>query len=512
MTIKVGTAHPTKVVRVSEPIPHSLSWIDGTILVTYVVILVAWGCGFARRSQTADDFMSAGRGFPGWVVGMSMFGSFVSSITFLGNPGVAFAGNWNTWVFALSLPFAAWVATTYFVPHYRALGSLSAYEHLEARFGAWARTYCVVCYLLTQIWRLGSGTYLLAVALDGLTGLNLATLIILCGIVITIYPFFGGTEGVIWTGVVQTAVLVGGAALALGILLWDAPGGPVGVVATGWSQGKLSLGPYEGSLATQTFWATLIFGFFTNLQNFGIDQSYVQRYQTAATESAAQRSVWMSALCYVPLSAGFLLIGTALFAYYAKGAHALPPDLKADQVFPYFLQTGLPLGIRGLLLAAVCSSAMDSNLNCCATLYLCDIHLRYFRPRAEEREKLLVLRGTILTIGILAMAAALSMMSVKTLLDHWWKSASIFSGGMLGLYLLGRFVPRATPQAALCGTVAGLGMILWITLLPRTETATDWWRSPFHAYWAIVLGTSTIFLVGMLLSPPRGAKSPAKQE
>lgn len=486
--------------------PPALTWLDGTILVTYLTVLVAWGCGFARRTQTADDFMSAGRGFPAWVVGLSMFGTFVSSITFLGNPGIAYAGNWNPWVFALSLPFAAWVSTRYFVPHYRALGTLSAYEHLEARFGAWARTYCVVCYLLTQIWRLGSGTYLLAVALDGLTGINLPTLIVLCGIVITIYPFFGGTEGVIWTGVVQTVVLIGGAALALGLLLFGVPGGPVEVVWTGWEQGKLSLGPYDSGLATQTFWATLCFGFFTNLQNFGIDQSYVQRYQTAASETAARRSVWMSALGYVPLSAGFLLIGTALFVYYRAGMHALPADLKADQVFPYFIQTGLPLGVRGLLLAAVCSSAMDSNLNCCATLYLCDIHLRYFRPHADEGEKLRVLRGTILTIGLLAMIAALSMMSVKTLLDHWWKSASIFSGGMLGLYLLGRFVPRATPVAALGGAVAGIAVILWITLFPQTAAAPDWWRSPFHPYWAIVGGTTTIFVVGSLLSllePPR---------
>lgn len=478
----------------------NLSALDTVILVTYLTVIVAWGCGFVRTAQSAEAFMSAGRGMPAWVVGLSMFGSYVSTLTFLGNPGKAYQGNWNAWVFALSLPLAALVASRYFVPFFRSTEELSAYHHLEHRFGAWARTYGVVCYLLTQIARLGSGVYLLALALRQLTGLDMPTLIILSGLVITIYPLFGGTEGVIWTGVVQAIVLVLGAVVCLLVLLFHTPGGATWIVTQGLVDGKLSLGPYDFSFAHQTFWVVLFYGMATNLQNFGIDQSYVQRYITAKTDSAARRSVWMSALCYIPLSAVFLLIGTALFRFYAFHADQLPAGTKPDDVFPHFLHTQLPIGLRGLVLAAICSAAMDSNLNCCATLYLCDIHKRYLRPHASDAESLRVLRITTLVMGAISTVTAIMMINVKSILDHWWSLASICSGGTLGLFLLGRMSRRARSFDAFLGTVCGVAVILWMTLFPRTEKFPDWWRSPFHTQMAIVFGTLTILLIGSIVS------------
>ncbi len=484
----------------------NLPALDTVILVTYLAVIVAWGCGFVRKAQSAEAFMSAGRGMPAWVVGLSMFGSYVSSITFLGNPGKAYKDNWNAWVFALSLPLAAMIATHYFVPFFRSSKELSAYHHLEHRFGAWARTYGVVCYLLTQIMRLGSGIYLLALALQQLTGLEMPTLIILSGIVITIYPLFGGTEGVIWTGVVQAIVLVLGAVTCLIVLFINTLGGPAAIIEQGISAGKFSLGPYDPDFTRQTFWVVLLMGLATNLQNFGIDQSYVQRYITAKSDAGAGRSVWMSALCYIPLSAGFLLIGTALFVFYALQPDQLPAGTKPDDVFPHFLHTQLPTGLRGLVLAAICSAAMDSNLNCCATLYLCDIHRRYLRPAASDRESLWVLRITTIVMGAISTVAAIKMIGAKSILDHWWSLASICSGGTLGLFLLGRMSRRATSVDAFVGTVCGVGVILWMTLFPRTDKLIDWWRSPFHTQMAIVFGTVTILVVGGLLSRFRPAK------
>ncbi|MBE2214957.1 MAG: sodium:solute symporter, partial [Opitutaceae bacterium] len=155
--------------------------------------------------------MSAGRALPGWAVGLSIFGSYVSSISFLANPGKSYAGDWNAFVFALSLPLAAWIAVRWFVPFYRGSGEISAYHHLETRFGPWARTYAVVCYLLLQVSRLATILYLLALALVPLTGWDIRWIIVGAGLAIMLYPLLGGTEAVIWTGVVQAVVLVGGA-------------------------------------------------------------------------------------------------------------------------------------------------------------------------------------------------------------------------------------------------------------------------------------------------------------
>src|SRR5919112_3123409 len=110
--------------------------------------------------------MSAGRSLPGWAVGLSIFGSYISSISFLANPGKAFGGNWNAFVFSIATPVAALVAIRWFVPFYRRAGDVSAYEHLERRFGPWARTYAVVCLLLPHVARTATVTYLLALAVS----------------------------------------------------------------------------------------------------------------------------------------------------------------------------------------------------------------------------------------------------------------------------------------------------------------------------------------------------------
>src|SRR5688572_31431204 len=127
---------------------RTLSTPDIAILVVYLLGVTGFGCWFYRRNRGSERYMSAGRAMPGWAVGLSIFGSYVSSISFLANPGKSFAGDWSGFVFALSLPLAAWVAVRWFVPFFRKSGELSAYHHLEARFGPWARTYAVVCYLL----------------------------------------------------------------------------------------------------------------------------------------------------------------------------------------------------------------------------------------------------------------------------------------------------------------------------------------------------------------------------
>ena len=127
------------------PSPATLPAVDLALLVLYLLGLTGFGCWFLRRKQDPEAFMAAGRSLPGWAVGLSIFGSYVSSISFLGNPGKAYQSNWNSFVFSLSLPVAAWVAVRWFVPFYRKLGEVSAYHHLEHRFGPWARNYAVGC-------------------------------------------------------------------------------------------------------------------------------------------------------------------------------------------------------------------------------------------------------------------------------------------------------------------------------------------------------------------------------
>jgi SSS family solute:Na+ symporter len=474
--------------------------IDLIVLVAYLFGVVGLGIWLAKRSKTTEGFMSAGGALPGWAVGLSIFGTFVSSISFLANPGKAFDANWNPFVFGLSLPLAAWVATRYFVPFFRKSGAVSAYTHLEERFGPWARVYAVVCYLLTQMGRVGTILYLVALALAPLTGWSVFTIIIVTGVLVTVYTLIGGIEAVIWTDVVQSIVLTLGIFLCLGIIFTGMPEGPGQVFAIANDANKFSLGSMGLSLAEPTFWVILIFGLFINLQNFGIDQSYVQRYATANSEEAAKRSVWLGALLYVPISALLFLVGTGLFAFYQAQPDLLPDTIgKGDKVFPHFIATELPVGITGTLIAAVLAAAMssvDSSLNGSATLTWCDIVKRFSKSEPTEATGMKVLHGATIAFGIVGTGAALAMTRVQSALDAWWKISSIFSGGILGLFLLGLIVKRANNVAAVTAVTIGVLLIFWMSAPWLPESI----RPALHGNLTIVVGTLTIFLVGLLAS------------
>ncbi|MCB1103376.1 MAG: sodium:solute symporter [Opitutaceae bacterium] len=486
------------------PQPH-LTSLDLVVLIGYFLAVLAVGFAFWKRSRSVDGFTVASRGLPGWLTGLSILGTYVSSISFVALPGKAFGGNWNSFVFSLSIPLAAWIAVRWFLPFYRESGTTSAYTHLEQRFGPWARIYASACYLLTQLARIGTVTYLMALPMQVLLGWNIGMIIIVTGIVTTLYTFVGGIVGVIWTDAIQTIVLMAGALACALIMVFSLPGGWGQLVELANAGDKFSLGSFGGSLTESTFWVVLIYGLFINLQNFGVDQNYVQRYHTSRSDREARKSIWMGGLLYVPLSALFFFIGTALFAYYSVHPGALPPEYRGqgDLVFPWFIVSVLPSGVTGLLVASVFAAAMStisSSLNSTATIVLDDYYLRFVRPGADERQKMRLLHVTTAVIGVLGTVMALAMINVKSALDAWWSLAGIFSGGMLGLFLLGFISRQARSAGALTGVAAGVLIILWMSLSPRWEGELARWSSPFHGFLTIVFGTAAILLVGLLIT------------
>jgi len=329
------------------------------------------------------------------------------------------------------------------------------------------------------------------------------TIILVTGVLVTIYTLIGGIEAVIWTDVVQSVVLMLGIFLCLGAIFSGMPGGPGQVFEIAGDADKFSLGSFSSSLSQPTFWVLLVFGLFINLQNFGIDQSYVQRYATANSDKAARNSVWLGALLYIPISALLFLVGTGLFAFYSAQPGLLPETIsKGDQVFPHFIATELPSGISGLLVAAILAAAMssvDSSLNGSATLTWCDLVKRFSRKERDEAAGMKVLHGATIIYGILGTCAALAMIQVESALDAWWKISSIFSGGILGLFLLGLIVRRAKNVAAAIAVTIGVLVIFWLS------AADQGWLPPLlrpglHANLTIAIGTLTIFLVGLAVS------------
>jgi SSS family solute:Na+ symporter len=484
-----------------------MSSLDIIVLIAYVLLVTGFGFLFYRRASDVEGFVLAHRRLPGWVVGLSIFGTYLSSISFLALPGKAYMDNWSAFAFSLSLPIATWMAARWFVPLYRATQDVSAYAYLERRFGLWARLYALTFYLLTQLARMGTIFFLVALALERLTGWDLASIIIVTGFLVTIYTMVGGIEAVIWTDAVQSVILTLGAVVSLGMILWLMPGGAGQVLAIAADSDKLSLGSFEASFTTPGFWLVILYGLFINLQNFGIDQSYIQRYKTARSMQDARRSVWIGALTYIPVSALFLFVGTALFAFYQVNPDLLPAALAGtdmgDRVFPHFIVDQLPAGLTGLVIAALFAAAMssaDTSMNSSATLLMNDVYVRIINPDLSPGRRINFLRIVTIALGSLGTATALLMISIKGALDAWWSLAGIFSGGMLGLFLLGILSRRTRSVEAGIAVAIGVLVIAWASLSPGADA---WWANPLHSFMTIIIGTLAIFLGGVLLSRKR---------
>ena len=548
------------------------TWLDWAVLIGYFLLTMGIGAYFYRKTRSTEGYTAANPSLPGWVCGLSILATYLSSISYLALPGKSFADNWNPFVFSLSIPIVAFFAVRYFLPYYRNSGEVSAYALLERRFGLWARIYASIFYLLTQIARIGVVMYLMALPMQVIFGWDIYTILIVTGISVTLYSFIGGILAVIWTDAIQALILMVGAIACLLVMLGKIPGGVGHVIEVAMSHDKFSLGEFglgfqdeEFStgklvldLANPTFLVVLVYGVVINLQNFGVDQSYVQRYIASRDDQEARRSVWLGGLLYVPVSMLFFFIGTTLFVLYqadqptatregsdlwevnqlvlaqkeAQGRNPNPEqasteDIKladiGDRVFPHFIASHLPPGMTGLLVAAVFAAAMSTvstSLNSSATLIMTDYYRRLIKPDASEKSSMLVLYGATILWGVLGTGLSLVLVRLsESALDVWWTLSGIFGGGITGLFLLGFLSRRANNVAAMIGVLTGIVAILWLSL-PKVldylmdlqadsslhqmaksfEMKQGQWISPFHAFLVPVLGTLVILLVGIAIS------------
>ena len=481
--------------------------IDLFIFIAYLVGIVLFGMSFYKKGRTSTDYSTGSGTIPAWVIGLSIFATFVSSISYLALPGIAFLSNWNSYVFTLSIPFAILIAVKFFVPLYRSVGSPSAYTYLEQRFGSWARIYVASFWMLTQVMRIATILYLLALPMYVLLGWDMRIIILITGVSVLLYSVMGGIKAVVWTDAIQAIILICGALVTIAILLFSLPGGISQFFEVAGRHNKFSLGSLGTSLTESTFWVLFIYGLFINLQNYGIDQNYVQRYMSARNDKEAISSAMGGGLLYVPVSLLFFLIGTGLFVYYQVYSEALPPEFResgmSDSVFPYFIVNVLPAGLTGLLIASIFAAGMSTistSLNSSATVIL-NNYYKQIKNEMSEGEMVRVLYISSALISIAGIIISFYIIRVESALEIWWNLAGIFSGGMLGIFLLGFISRKVGNAAAITGVALGLLVIIYMSLSPIYFTGDlERFQNPLHSYMTIVVGTMVIFFTGLLIT------------
>jgi len=457
---------------------YQLEIVDIAILIIYGLVMVGMGVYFLGKTKTSEEFMVAGRGIPAWAAGIAVMSAYTSSISYIAVPGKAFDENWHPLIFALTAMPVAWFVTKYVIPHYRKHKIISVYKYLEDKIGDWGRVYASFSFVLFMIGRTAVILYLSSLLLTSFVDVDIRILIFAIGVMTIAYTLMGGMEAVIWTDVMQSVIMIGGLLFSAYILTIEVFAEPDFLIQKAFDENKFSLGDTSLSLSSRTIWVMIIYGVTENIRNLMADQNYTQKYSSVATEKEAKKSVWVAMGIYLPLTAIFLYIGTAMFAFYSGSGNVLDATiLKGDEVFPFFIATELPTGLKGLIIAAILAASMstvDSALNSSATVLYLDYYKRYFRPNASERNSIGFLRLVTIVWGLLGIAFAILMIDAKSALDIWWQISGIFGGGILGLFLLALFNVKITRIQGIISVVFSILIIIWGTFLRELSPDYAW--------------------------------------
>lgn len=489
---------------------QTLRWLDIAVIVIYMISMLMVGRWFAHRQTSTESYFIARRSIPHWALGVSIYATLISSVTFIAYPGSAYAGNWAELVPGFMVVGVLILVGTIIIPFFRHAVGMSVYEYFDKRFGYGARAYSAFAFAMGHFSKMGFVFYTLALTVSSMTGWNIYAVMLITGAVTIYYTVVGGIEAVIWTDVIQGFIKVFGIIVCLGWLFVMMPGGIGAGFSLAAEHHKFSLGALDLNFANKAnLWVMSLYGFFWYMQKYTADQTLVQRYLIARNERDALKGVALGALLCVPAWVLFMLIGTLVWAYYRLSGEVLPPEIaaKADKIFPYFLATKIPAGLAGLFMAALFSAAMSmlsSDLNCLSVVGVEDYY-RKLRKDTTDAHRLFVGKLIVGICGFLAIAVGVIIAwKSERVLSLWFTVSSIVGGGLAGLFLLAFLSPRANKPGVLIGIIACLAFTTYGTLTTGKERVLDLgaWNFPWASVMIGVVAHVVLLVVGYLASLP----------
>lgn len=476
--------------------------IDWLIVVIYAVLVIGIGVVASRKQTNTDEYFRGSRQLPWWAIGFSLIATSFSAASLLGGPGEGFNHGFLYLQLQLGDLIGFGLVIALFLPFFIRLNLTTAYEYLEKRFDAKTRSLGSLCFLLFVIARLGGLLYAASLVVATVTGLPLSGAIVLVGIIAMLYTATGGITAVVWTDVLQFAMIFVG--LAAGI--WAAIAGTSGGLGALWQAahegGKLVIFDLSWqpdsirSLPT----ALIAYGILA-FAVAGTNQQSVQRYVSCADIPSGRKAIflgWFSGFLGV---AATLFLGVLLFGFYTING-GLPADIQPDGILSHFIVNQVPVGASGLLVIAIFSAAMssiDSAIHSLATCMTVDFYQRYAQTQPDEARSLRVAQGLIIFWGIVGILSAFYVAFIgEALLPFLVTYTTMFLGPLLGIFLMGILLPRVNANGAFYGTIAAA-----ILLILGTEigwlTIPGLWRSAVTTPVAILLG----FILSLWGAKPR---------
>ncbi len=468
---------------------------DLAIIALYLAGITWFGAHFRHSQKSLKDYYLGGRNAPWWAIALSIVSAETSTLTIIGTPTLAFAGNLAFLQVVFGYLLARVAISTLFLPHYFRGETFTAYELMERRFGVRLRRLTAGTFLVVRGLAEGIRVFAISIVISIILGTGEMASIVLIVCLTLFYTFEGGMTAVIWTDVVQMFLYVFGAVVSFYVILQHIPGGWGHVVAVAGPAGKFALFDFRFAPTAEffarkyTFWSGLIGGCFLTTASHGTEQLFVQRLLAARSQAQSRLALFASWAVILVQFSLFLGIGVILYVFY-QDANLRPPQ-PPDWLYPGFIWRYLPPGLAGLAIAAVLAAAMSNlsaALNSLSSTTILDFY-KPLRPGRSEQSYVKLARAATLIWG-------LALVGVGAVARHWGPVleagltvASIAYGGLLGVFLLGVLTRRVGENAALLGMAAGLAMLVYV----RLDTGIAW-------TWYVAIGSSVTFLTGWLAS------------
>jgi SSS family transporter len=504
--------------------PSTLSPFDVAIVVVYVIGTTLLGAWFTRRQRDTRTYFVGDRNVSWWLVLVSIVATETSTVTFLSIPGKGYATDLTfmqlTFGYIVGRILIAWLL----LPQYLRGELFSAYQLLKERFDVRVQRTASALFLITRTVADGLRLWLTGLLLQQFTGWDIATSILALGFITLVYTYLGGMEAVIWTDLVQFVIYLSGAILAGWFILRLLPGGWGEFVAVNEAAKKFHLIEWNNPLTNaQSFWTGLIGGAFVTMASHGADQNMVQRYLCARSLGQARTALVLSGFLVAAQFLLFLLIGMGLYALTQTGIMTLPPETRNDAVFGVFIVKYLPIGLVGLVVAAVLASAMasfSSSLNSAANAVVADFY-RPWRPHHTEATYLRIAKAMTTLVGVAKISVALLCILLmnrpvtvgrqtfvidRSVVDQVLGVASVTLGLILGLFVLGSLPRPVRSGSALVGLIVGFVVAggLWLSEALGTKIVAWPWVAP-----AGTLTTTFVALIVNAFGPANGTGQPA---
>jgi SSS family transporter len=486
-------------------VASSLTWPDYTVVGLGLAVLLAIGVVLSRQQHDTVDFFLARRRVPSWAACLSFLATEISAVTIISVPATAYSENWEYAQFFVGSSLAKLAVAFLFIPAFYRHNVTTIYEFLAHRFGQRSQVAASIFFFVTRLFGSGARLTLTAVAVGYLMGWALVPTIAVFTLVSILYIGTGGVQAVVWTNVFQALLFLVAGAATLVYLVSHVTGGLGAIVATAGAAGRLNVVDWGPSITAPDFWSSaltkpnivwvaLLNGLFGSMAAFGTDHDLMQRLLTVETRRESQRTLALTPLGTFLTLLIYLSLGAGLFTFYQQ--HAAPALSRADEILPHFVATAMPPVLRGLMLAAIVLSSIDSPLGSLSASFVTDIYRPLLARGRSERHYLFVSRVAVLTFGVVLGGLAWAFAFVPgQMLWTVFKIAGVTSGSLLGVFLLGLLTRRPVHDwANVIAMVAMAGVNLGLLLLSEAGVLRFAWS------WLVIVGTAGTIGLALLFS------------